>query len=72
MISGLLINDQADRLEWLILRLDGKSAGYYRVLPAGKTNEAEAFSPKMDSAEQALDWLRREARARGFDARGIK
>ena len=71
-MAGLLLNDQGDRLEWLVTTHDGRFIGYYRVLRAGKTNEAEAFSRKKDSRDEALDWLRRQARARGFDARGIK
>ena len=71
-MAGLLLNDQCDRLEWLVTAHDGRFIGYYRVLQAGKTNEVEAFSSKKDSRNGALDWLRREARARGFDARGIK
>jgi len=71
-MAGLLLNDQGDRLEWLVTAHDRHFVGYYRVLEAGKKIEVDAFSRKQDSRDQALDWLRREARARGFDASGIK
>lgn len=45
---------------------------HYRIRAAGRSEpEAEAQSRAFASRDQALAWLRGEARARGFDVRGI-
>jgi hypothetical protein len=71
-VAGLLISNDGTRLEWLITTHDGQFTAHYRVLRTDKSVEAESYSRKRSSRDGAIDWLRRCARARGFDARGIK
>lgn len=71
-MAGLLIGNDGTRLEWVITLHDRQFAAQYRVLRRDKSVEAESYSRMHKSRDEAIDWLRRCARGRGFDARGIK
>jgi len=72
-MARLLASD-GSALEWEIAG-SGRSgySGFLKVIPpAGAAAEAEAYKSLFASRDDAIDWLRANARARGFDARGIK
>lgn len=71
-MAGLLISNDGSRFEWTLGALAGGLSAYYRVLRPDRSVEAEEHIRPVASREEALSWLRRAARARGFDARGIK
>jgi hypothetical protein len=71
-MAGLLIGNKGSRFEWLVTGREGGFAAHYCVSRPDKSIEAEAFSSTVASRDEAIAWLLRSARARGFDARGIK
>ena len=71
-MAGVLISDEGSRLEWLVTGRANGLGAHYRVVRPDRSIEAEAFSGTLGSRDEALAWLRRSARARGFDTRGIK
>jgi len=71
---GRLLASDGSTLEWEIVGT-AKSAftvSLKVIPPAGTAVEAEAHKALFASRDDAADWLRANARARGFDARGIK
>ncbi len=71
-MAGQLISDDGSGFEWMVAAIVGGLTAYYRVLRPDRSIEAEEHSHPVLSRDEALAWLRRAARARGFDARGIK
>ena len=61
-------------LEWEIVETARSGFhGFLKVIPpTGTAAEAEAHKALFASRDDAAAWLRANARARGFDARGIK
>jgi hypothetical protein len=71
---GRLLSSDGSSLEWEIAKAakTGFSA-HLKVTPPGRTSaEAESYKGDFASRDDAIAWLRSQARARGFDARGIK
>lgn len=69
-----LIGDDGTEFDWSITgsKTSGFRGHYLVRRPASRSVEAEADSQPRKSRDEAIAWLRLEARARGFDARGIK
>jgi hypothetical protein len=69
-----LIADDGSEFDWSVTgSASAGFRGHYLVRrPSSRSVEAEADSQPCASHDQAVAWLRLEARARGFDARGIK
>jgi hypothetical protein len=69
-----LIADDGSEFDWSVTgsATTGFRGHYLVRRPTSRSVEAEADSQPRTSRDGAIDWLRFEARARGFDARGIK
>jgi hypothetical protein len=69
-----LIGDDGSEFDWSVTgsATTGYRGHYLVRRPSSRSVEAEADSQPRKSRDEAIDWLRLEARARGFDARGIK
>jgi hypothetical protein len=69
-----LIADDGSEFDWSVTgsTTNGFRGHYLVRRPSSRSVEAEADSQPCPSRDQAVAWLRLEARDRGFDARGIK
>jgi hypothetical protein len=69
-----LMGDDGSEFDWSVTgsATTGFRGHYLVRRPSSRSVEAEADSQPHASRDRAVAWLHLEARARGFDARGIK